>query len=155
MADRSARFGTSQSGTTGVRKQIEHLHRPVRSADLPSHKVPVYRLLRKQSRMFKSGRANLKGQPPVSDFPFFLNQGSILPAAAARIGADISGIRLFPGRVRFGSIPDNLRVRSDQQHISPPFQLFPFGSIDDFIVFPLVGNSHNQPPNSAWLQSRP
>ncbi len=40
MADRSARFGTSQSGATGVREQIEHLHRPVRSADLPGHKVP-------------------------------------------------------------------------------------------------------------------
>ncbi len=34
----------------------------------PGHKVPVYRLLRKQSRMFKSGRANLKGQPPYRIF---------------------------------------------------------------------------------------
>ena len=103
--------------------------------------------------MLKAGGADFKGQRPIPDFPLFFVQRAVLPAAAARVGANIPGIRLFPVRMRFWRVPDDLRVRPDQQHITPTLQLFSAGRVNDFIVLPLVGQNAARGTQCSFDQS--
>ena len=65
-----------------------------------------------------------------------------LPFTAALFAAVIMPVHLFPTAVLLRRIPDDLRIRTDQQIITPALQLFAFGSVQHFVVFPVVSNPH-------------
>ena len=65
-----------------------------------------------------------------------------LPVTATLTAAVIVAVTFLPAAVCFRRIPDDLRIRTDQQIITPAFQLFAFGSVQHFVVFPVVSNPH-------------
>ena len=80
----------------------------------------------------------MKGQLLIRNLPL-LRQIKKLPFAAALAAAVIVAIHFFPAFVFFGGIPDNLRVRADQQVVPPALQFFALGAVYYFIIVPFIG----------------
>ena len=85
-----------------------------------------------------------------------LRQIEELPLAAAACAAVIMCIRLLPSGKISGSVPDNLRVRTNQQVFSPVLQLLALDGVNNSVVFPMVSNPHNlySPFNSVKVMDR-
>ena len=141
MAHRGARRGAGQGGPAGIGKKIQHPDGPPGFLDLLPEEIPVDRLLREQPGVLKAGWADLEFQIPVADGPELGVAAVDLPAAAARRGAVIPGIGLLPFRALFRP-PNDLRVRPDEDGITPPLQLFSAAGIQDLKVLPLVCDAH-------------
>ena len=141
MAHRGARCGTGQSGSARVGKKIQHPDRPPGFLDLLPEEIPVDRLLREQPGVLKAGWADLEFQIPVADGPELGVAAIDLPAAAARRGAVVPGIGFLPLGALFRP-PNDLRVRPDEDGITPPLQLFSAAGIQDLKILPLVCDAH-------------
>ena len=91
--------------------------------------------------MLKAGWADLEFQIPVADGPELRVAAVDLPAAAARRGAVVPGIGFLPLGALFRP-PNDLRVRPDEDGITPPLQLFSAAGIQDLKILPLVCDTH-------------
>ena len=142
VSDVRSGSGSRKSGSSGVGKQVQHLDRASGGTDFFRKPVPVCRLFREESRMFKAERLQIKGQIPVMDLPL-LRKAEEFPFSAAFFTSVIMCVWMIPPAVCLFSIPDYLRVRADQDVITPAFQLFPAGTVYDFIIFPTICNPHD------------
>ena len=122
MGDGGSRFCRGQSGSACVGEKIQHPQRPLFLPYLIGKPVPVYRLLGKQAGVLELKRFYMELQITIADGPFFRQTGKF-PAAAAACAAEVVAVRTLPSGVLFIRVPDDLRVRSDQGIIAPPFQL--------------------------------
>ena len=71
-----------------------------------------------------------------------LRETEKFPFAAAFFASVIVSISGFPSLVCLWSVPDDLRVRTNQDIISPSLKFFTAGCIYNFVVFPLMYLSH-------------
>ena len=144
MTDGGSRGGAGQRGCSRVPKEVQHLHGPACRADLVHRKVPVHRLLREHAGVLEAHRLELQRQFAVMNFPHGRDAPPFLPRAAARRGAAITRMRLPPARIRLRRFPDNLRIRANEENLSPALQPFPAGGINQLVILPLCG-SHGLP----------
>ena len=92
--------------------------------------------------MLKPCRRNFKGQIPILKGPALRDRLPIFPAAASLFRAVVMGVSFSPTGMLPRRIPNNLRIRADQQNISPPFQLFPGRGVQHLISGPILSDSH-------------
>ena len=126
---------------TRVCKQIEHADGPAGISDQSGKPIPVYRLFREKTGVLEAHRAQQKTQFSVRYLPL-LRQFIFDPTAAAGYGASVYAIRMLPRGMHGGTLPDDLRIRTDQDIIPPPFQTFAVRGVQQFIFFPLISNPH-------------
>ena len=141
VADFGAGLQTGNRGRAGIGKEVQHADGPARGTDLPHGPVPVGCLFRKEARVLKVHRPDAEGQFPVGDLPAF-GHGVLLPAAPAALAADITGVAGMPVFIPARRIPDCLRVRTDQIHVAPAFELLAPRTVEQLIVSPVAGNPH-------------
>ena len=91
--------------------------------------------------VFEAERFQAEGQVFIVDLPL-LRQMEKLPFSAALAASVIMAVFLFPARIFFFRVPDDLRVWSYQKVISPPLQFFSAGRIQHFIIFPSICYPH-------------
>jgi len=103
--------------------------------------IPVYGLLRKESRMLESHGTKFKRKLAVGNIPIGRHFGHN-PAASAAFGAAVHAVRLIPHRMLFRRMPDHLRIRTDKDILAPAFQTLSLGSIQKFIINPTVVLKH-------------
>ena len=147
MADGGTRRRTGQRGTAGVAKQVQHFYRASGSTDLLGVPGPVDGLLREDAGVLEAGGAHDEGQLLLSlaaaDLPFFGQPAAVLPLAAALVGAVVHGVRLGPQGALPGRFPHHLRVRPDEDGLSPSLQPVAAGSIQQLIIFPGICRAHS------------
>ena len=92
--------------------------------------------------MFEVKRFEPEREIPVVDRPLF---GKIpkFPLAAAFVAAVVMTVGISPFSSA-GSLPDHLRVRTDQLVAAPEFEFLSVRSIQYLIVFPGIRNPHNK-----------
>ena len=76
---------------------------------------------------------NLPLMGQIKEFPF----------PAALFTAVIVPVWLLPFLLCLRRVPDDLRIRADQKIIPPALQLFPYGTIYDLLIFPVICNPHD------------
>ena len=109
-------------------------------ADLFPDEIPVGSLLRENTCVLEIHRLDIECQIVfIMDLPAF-RQMMLCPVAAAGVGADITGIITLPFGSGTGGIPDDLRIRADQNLVPPTFQTFTGSGIQNLIFFPSIGN---------------
>ncbi|MCG4587583.1 hypothetical protein L0P56_19145, partial [Anaerosalibacter bizertensis] len=94
-------------------------------ADLFTEPVPVHSLLREKSCMLEAERLQIKSKVLVMKLPL-MRKIKELPLTAATAASVIMSVHMLPATVFAGSIPDYLRVRTNQKIIPPALQLFSF-----------------------------
>ena len=141
MADTRTAGSAGQGCPAGVGEEIQCLNRTSRSANRFGDEIPVYSLLREYAGVLEIHRLDQEGQVAIMDWPT-LRKAVVRPTASAGIGPRISRVVALPVRVTLWRIPDHLWIRTHQVIASPSFQLLAFGSIQNFKVFPLIGNPH-------------
>ena len=139
-----------KGGSAGVGKQVQYTNLPPRRLLLPlpdqrRTPLPVHRLLRKNPGMLEFKRLQMEGQRGIGDGPF-LRKMVKLPLPSAAAGTVIDSVRMLPLRRSSFRVPDHLRIRSLQDKISPPLQLFSAGAVDHFIALPVVRYPHGKSP---------
>ena len=112
-----------KSCTTCISKQIQNLDRSASLADLVSKPVPVCCLLREKTGVLKAEGLQVECKPFVTNGPLF-RQIKKFPLAPAFAAAVVMAVHVFPAFMALRGIPDNLRVRPDQQISAPSFQFF-------------------------------
>ena len=75
-----------------------------------------------------------------------LGKGEKLPVSAACLGAVIMAVQLLPEGILLFALPDDLRIRTAKDILSPPLELFAPRAVNDLIVFPVFCNEHESPP---------
>ena len=130
-----------ESSTTCVSKEIQYFDRSSCISDLLREPVPVRCLLREKAGVFEAERFQAEGQVFIVDLPL-LRQMEKLPFSAALAASVIMAVFLFPARIFFFRVPDDLRVWSYQKVISPPLQFLSAGRIQHFIIFPSICYPH-------------
>ena len=83
----------------------------------------------------------LSGWKGVSNLPL-LRQIKELPLTTAFGTAMIMSIHLSPTLMFLRRIPDDLRIRAHQEIASPAFQLLTCGTVNDFVIFPVICYEH-------------
>ena len=146
-----------KGGSAGVGKQVQHTNLPPRLLLLPlpdqrRTPLPVHRLLRKNPGMLEFKRLQMEGQRGIGDGPF-LRKMVKLPLPSATAGTVIDSVRMLPLRRGSFRVPDHLRIRSLQDKISPPLQLFSTGAVDHFIALPVVRYPHRRSPSCIDINS--
>ena len=153
MGHSSSRSCGGYSGTAGVSEEVQYLHGAACLMDQTGEPVPVHSLLREQTGMFETEGLQMEGQrisltggfllkrQGVMNRPF-IRQMEELPFSAALAASVIMAVFLFPARIFFFRVPDDLRVWSYQKVISPPLQFFSAGRIQHFIIFPSICYPH-------------
>ena len=138
----------SQCGTAGICEKIQDLYRPAGISDLRSEPVPVYCLFGKQTCVFEAERLQMKRQGFADGFTVIMDiplLGKIkeLPFSAAFFAAVIMTVLFFPATQRFGGIPDDLWVRTNQKVVPPSLQFFSAGGVQNFVFLPAICCPHN------------
>ena len=133
--------GSGQSCASCVGKKIQHLYRSSGIADFFPKPVPVYCLFRKKSGVFEAEGFQVEGEMLIMKIPL-LGKIKKFPLSAAFFASVVMGVHIFPAPAYFWGVPDNLRVRTDQDIFAPAFQLFTAGGVNYFIFFPLICNPH-------------
>jgi hypothetical protein len=64
----------------------------------------------------------------------------VRPMASTGIGTDIPGIITFPFSRAVRGTPDNLRIGTYKNILTPSFKTFTICSIQHFVLFPFIGN---------------
>ena len=146
-----------KGGSAGVGKQVQYTNLPPRLLLLPlpdqrRTPLPVHRLLRKNPGMLEFKRLQMEGQRGIGDGPF-LRKMVKLPLPSAAAGTVIDSVRMLPLRRGSFRVPDHLRIRSLQDKISPPLQLFSAGAVDHFIALPVVRYPHRRSPSCIDINS--
>jgi len=141
MGNACAGSGSGQSRASCVGKKIQYFYRSSGIADFFPKPVPVYRLFRKKSGVFEAEGFQVEGEMLIMKIPL-LGKIKKLPFSAAFFASVIMGVHIFPAPAYLWGIPDNLRVRTDQDIFSPAFQFFSAGGVNYFIFFPLICNPH-------------
>ena len=141
MCDACACCGRCERCASRVGEQVQHFNRAVGTTDQIAEPVPVRCLLREKAGVFKAERFQAEGQVFIVDLPL-LRQMEKLPFSAALAASVIMAVFLFPARIFFFRVPDDLRVWSYQKVISPPLQFFSAGRIQHFIIFPSICYPH-------------
>lgn len=124
MCDACACCGRCERCASRVGEQVQHFNRAVGTADQIAEPVPVRCLLREKAGVFEAERFQAEGQVFIVDLPL-LRQMEKLPFSAALAASVIMTVFLFPARIFFFRVPDDLRVWSYQKVISPPLQFSP------------------------------
>ena len=145
MTDRRTGIQAGQGGAAGVGEEVQHRDGPSRAPDQGTEQIPVDRLLMEQAGVLEAGRGNFEGQLPVLNLPALGKFGEVFPLTAAFAGAVIMGIGAASLAVP-GSVPDDLRVRADEGHLSPALQLFSVRGIQQGVVLPIGCNAHTGTP---------
>jgi hypothetical protein len=91
--------------------------------------------------VFEAEGFQVEGEMLIMKIPL-LGKIKKLPFSAAFFASVIMGVHIFPAPAYLWGIPDNLRVRTDQDIFSPAFQFFSAGGVNYFIFFPLICNPH-------------
>ena len=118
MCNGRPRFCTGHRSSSRIGEQIQYFDRASGAADQSRCPVPIDCLLRKKSCMFKTKWFQMEGQIPVMDIPL-LRQIKELPFSASLIASMIVRIFLLPLWGIMRCVPDHLRVRANQDIISP------------------------------------
>ena len=150
MCYRSSSSCCSQCCATGISEQIQHFDRPSCISDLLREPGPVSCLFREQTRVFKAKGLQIECEL-LSRRKFIINapllrQIKELPLPTTFCASVIMAVHFFPASVLLLGIPDHLRIRTNQQIISPAFQLLSCGTVDNLVIFPLICNKHNPKP---------
>ena len=103
--------------------------------------VPVYSLLREKTGMLETEGFQMKSEIFVMKIPL-LWEVKEFPFSAAFGAAVVVCIHFVPSRLCLWGIPDNLRIRTNQEIFAPSLQLFSAGSIDYFVFFPAICYPH-------------
>ena len=162
MADGGTCRRTGQRGTAGVAEQVQHLYRAACGTDFFGVPCPVDGLLREHAGVLEASGADDEGELilalAAADLPLFGQTALVLPLAAALIGAVINSICLCPQRALLGRFPHHLRVRADEDGLTPALQTVAVGGIQQFIVFPGICRAHSVLPSlfsvSYWPRMR-
>ena len=141
VSDMGACLGGRQGCASGVGKQVENFYRSSGLSYLLSKPVPVRGLLRKQAGMLEAEGLQVEGQFSVADGPL-LGQIEEFPLASTTVASVIMAVHPLPSLVPLRRIPDNLGIRPDKQILAPALQLFTFGAVYYFIIFPAVSYPH-------------
>jgi len=152
MGHSSSRSCSGYSGTTGVCEEVQYLHGSACIMDQTGEPVPVHSLLREQTGVLETERLQMEGQrvgirycllerQGVMNRPF-IRQAEKFPFAAALGTSVVMTVFLFPSLMVVGRFPDDLRVRTHQNVISPTLQFLSAGRIQHFIIFPIICNPH-------------
>ena len=162
MADGGTCRRTGQRGTAGVAEQVQHLYRAACGTDFFCVPCPVDSLLREHAGVLEAGGADDESELilalAAADLPLFGQTALVLPLAAALIGAVINSICLCPQGALLGRFPHHLRVRADEDGLTPALQTVAVGGIQQFIVFPGICRAHSVLPSllsvSYWPRMR-
>ena len=141
VAHRSTGFCTGNCCTSGIGKQIKNADRPTGRTNLICSPVPVGSLFGEDPGMLEVHRLDIENKVPVTDLPGF-RKFDFTPAPAARLTAVIAGVAGIPAFVCARRRPDCLGIRTDEEKITPAFELFPFRTVYQFKVLPLIRNPH-------------
>ena len=93
--------------------------------------------------MLETEGLQVKGEPFVGDGPL-IGKVKKFPLSASLAAAVIVAVGMAPSPVLFRSIPDDLGVGAHQQVVSPALQFFALGTVNYFIIFPLVCKPHSR-----------
>ena len=146
MCHRSSSSCCSQCCAAGIGEQVQHFDRPSCISDLLREPGAVSCLFREQTRMLKTKGLQIECKL-LSRRKFIINapllrQIKELPLPTTFCASVIMAVFLFPARIFFFRVPDDLRVWSYQKVISPPLQFFSAGRIQHFIIFPSICYPH-------------
>ena len=103
-----------------VSKKIQHFDRSSGISDLLREPVPVCCLFRKKTGMFETKRLQVECKFFIMNLPLF-RETEEFPFSTAFLTAVIVTIHMFPAAFCLRSIPDYLRIRTDQSVLSPAF----------------------------------
>ena len=131
----------SQSCTACVGKKVQHFDRTACITDLVTKPIPVDSLLWEKSGVFETERFQMESKIFVMEIPL-LREVKEFPFTAAFFASVVVGVHVFPSTAYLRSVPDNLRIRTDQSIFTPAFQLFSTGSVNYFVFFPVICNPH-------------
>src|SRR5699024_12418440 len=114
--------------------------------DQTAEPVPVGSLLRKEAGMLEAEGFQIEGErggaaEGIADGPL-LRKIPEFPFSSALFTPVVMTVRLLPAGQCARCIPDDLGIRAYQLVRAPAFQLFSFGSIQYFIISPVVGDPH-------------
>ena len=123
VGDTGPGLGGRQGGAAGVGKEVEDLNWPSGLPYPPAEPIPVGGLLREQPCVLKAEGLQVECKPFVTNGPLF-RQIKKFPLAPAFAAAVVVAVHVFPAFMALRGIPDNLRVRPDQQISAPSFQFF-------------------------------
>ena len=144
MSDAGAGFGCRDCRAAGVGEEVQYFDLAPRGHGVlndPAEPVPVDGLFREQTGVFEVKRFESEGEIPVVDRPL-LGQVPEFPLAAAFVTAVVMAVGISPFSSA-GSLPDHLRVRTDQFVAAPELEFLSVRSIQYLIVFPGIRNPHN------------
>ena len=141
MSDRCSLRQSSAGSAARVGEKIQDPDGSSRFPDELSEPVPVGCLLRKEPGVLKTERLQVEDEIAVCDLPG-LGQVEEFPAPAAFRAAVIVAVGILPASVLFFCLPDDLRVRTNQDIVAPSLKLFSVRGIQYFIIFPAVGYPH-------------
>ena len=151
MADGGPGSRTGQRSAAGVAEEVQHPDGAACGADLLCVPRPVDGLFGEDAGMLEAGGADDEGQLilpfAAADLPLFGQTAAVLPLTTALIGAVVDGVCLGPERALLGRLPHHLRVRPDQQRLTPAFQPVAVGGIQQLVVFPCICRAHMRPPS--------
>ena len=133
--------GSGQSCTACVSKKIQDFDRASGFTNLITEPVPVDSLLREKSGVFETEWFQMESKIFVMEIPL-LREIKEFPFTAAFFASVIMGVHVFPSTAYLRSVPDHLRIRTDQSVFPPAFQFFSTGSVNYFVFFPVICNPH-------------
>ena len=141
VADARAALGAGDARRARVCKEVQHTDGTARLLDLLTRKVPVHRLLGKESRVLEVHGLALERQVAVTHLPL-LGQLFLVPMSAAGGRAVVASLRVFPAAVRVRRLPDGLRVGTHEDLPPPALQLFAAAAVEQLVILPLVRDPH-------------
>ena len=142
MHDFSARRGTGERGHTGIAKQVEHFGWSASGSDFFLRKIPMNRMLLKNTQMTERGTPGIEGQFVPAHDPFILRCGGqnfpVATIVVARLGIE-HGVRL-PAINGVSRCPESLRVRPDDALGAKAFEFKAMTAVEQGIVLPIISN---------------
>ena len=135
----------SQCGAPCIGEEVQHLDRASGLPYLFGKPVPVGCLLREEACVHKAEGLQVKGQAFVTDGPLG-GEVKELPLPASLFAAVVVGVAFSPALQCLWSVPDDLRVRADQEIVAPALQLFSSAAVQHLVILPVVSYPHISQP---------
>ena len=92
--------------------------------------------------MLKTERLQVKSKLFIADGPL-IRKTEKLPFSSTLLAAVVMAVQMFPFLSLFWGVPDDLRVGTKKDILSPSFQFLAAGGVQNLIIFPIICYPHS------------